>query len=85
MYESSTGVFFLSLARLNKCIDKLEEELAELKEALNTKNNEVHEAADLLYHLLVVLEVADVKFEDVLNELEKRKSQSGLEEKKNRS
>ena len=38
---------------LNKCIDKLEEEFAELKEALNTKNNEVHEAADLLYHLLV--------------------------------
>ena len=70
---------------LGKCINKLEEEFGELKEALNTKNNEVHEAADLLYHLLVVLEVADVKFEDVLNELEKRKSQSGLEEKKNRS
>ena len=70
---------------LNKCIDKLEEEFAELKEALNTKNNEVHEAADLLYHLLVTLEAADVKFEDVLNELEKRKGQSGLEEKKNRS
>ena len=70
---------------LEKCINKLEEEFVELKEALNTKNNEVHEAADLLYHLLVVLEVADVKFEDVLNELEKRKSQSGLEEKKNRS
>ena len=70
---------------LSGCIDKLEEEFAELKEALNTKNNEVNEAADLLYHFLVVLEVADVKFEDVLNELEKRKGQSGLEEKKNRS
>ena len=70
---------------LSECIDKLEEEFGELKEALNTKNNEVHEAADLLYHLLVALEAADVKFEDVLNELEKRKSQSGLEEKKNRS
>ena len=70
---------------LSNCIDKLEEEFKELKEALSKKNNEVHEAADLLYHLLVVLEVADVKFEDVLNELEKRKSQSGLEEKKNRS
>ena len=69
---------------LSKCIDKLEEEFGELKKALNSKNNQVHEAADLLYHLLVVLEVADVKFEDVLNELEKRKSQSGLEEKKNR-
>ena len=69
---------------LSKCIDKLEEEFGELKEALNAKNNEVHEAADLIYHLLVVLEAANVKFEDVLNELEKRKNQSGIEEKKNR-
>ncbi len=70
---------------LGKCINKLEEEFGELKEALNTKNNEIHEAADLLYHLLVVLEAADVKFEDVLNELEKRKEQSGLENKKDRA
>ena len=69
---------------LSKCIDKLEEEFGELKEALNTKKNQVHEAADLIYHLLVVLEAADVKFEDVLNELEKRKNQSGIEEQKNR-
>ena len=70
---------------LGNCIDKLEEEFKELKEALSTKNNEVHEAADLLYHLLVTLEAANVKFEDILKELEKRRSQSGLEEKKNRS
>ena len=70
---------------LGKCIDKLEEEFGELKEALNTKKNEVYEAADLLYHLLVVLEVADIKFEDILKELEKRKRQSGLEEKNKRS
>ena len=70
---------------LSNCIKKLEEEFQELKDALNKKNNEVHEAADLLYHLLVALEVADVKFEDVLNELKKRRGQSGLEEKKNRS
>ena len=63
----------------------IEEEFRELKEALNTKNNEVHEAADLLYHLLVALEAADIKFGDVLKELEKRKKQSGLEEKNNRS
>jgi len=70
---------------LSKCIDKLEEEFGELKEALNEKKNEVHEAADLLYHLLVALEAADVKFEDVLKELEKRKRQSGLVEKNDRS
>jgi len=69
---------------LEKCISKLEEEFEELKEALNEKKNEVHEAADLLYHLLVTLEVADVKYQDILSELEKRKFQSGLEEKKNR-
>ena len=70
---------------LDKCIDKLEEEFGELKESLNKKKNEVHETAYLLYHLLVALEAADVKFEDVLKELEKRKEQSGLEEKNNRS
>ena len=69
---------------LSKCIDKLEEEFNELKEALNSKNNQVHEAADLIYHLLVTLEVADVKFEDVLKELDRRKNRSGLEEKENR-
>ena len=69
---------------LSKCIDKLEEEFNELKDALNSKNNQVHESADLIYHLLVVLEAADVKFEDVLKELEKRKGQSGIEEKKDK-
>ena len=67
---------------LSKCIDKLEEEFNELKEALNSKNNEVHEAADLVYHLLVALEAADIKFEDILKELDTRKNKSGLEEKK---
>ena len=44
----------------------------------------MHEAADTIYHILVVLEAADVKFEDVLKELENRKKQSGIEEKSNR-
>ena len=69
---------------LSKCINKLEEEFNELKDALNSKNNQVHESADVIYHLLVALEAADVKFEDVLKELEKRKGQSGIEEKKER-
>ena len=82
--DKSYTVLLLS-GGLSKCIDKLEEEFGELKEALNEKKNEVHEAADLLYHLLVALEAADVKFEDVLKELEKRKRQSGLVEKNDRS
>jgi len=62
---------------VSKCIDKLQEEFDELREALNNNSNIVHEAADTIYHLLVALEVANIKFEDVLNELEKRKKQSG--------
>ena len=69
---------------LPKCIDKMEEEFDELKEALNNKSNVIHESADLIYHILVALEVADIKFEDVLKELENRKKQSGIEEKNNR-
>ena len=74
----------LLTAGLSKCIDKMEEEFGELKEALNDKSNEVHEAADTIYHLLVTLEAANIKFEDVLQELENRKNQSGIEEKNNR-
>jgi phosphoribosyl-ATP pyrophosphohydrolase len=70
---------------LEKCIDKLQEEFDELKDALkDDKSNVVHETADVIYHLLVSLEVANIKFEDVLAELENRKKKSGIEEKKNR-
>jgi phosphoribosyl-ATP pyrophosphohydrolase len=62
----------------------MQEEFDELKEALNNNSNIVHEAADTIYHFLVTLEVANIKFEDVLNELEKRKNLSGIEEKNNR-
>ena len=67
-----------------KCIEKLEEEFEELTEALNEKTNIVHETADMIYHLLVTLEAANIKFEDVIKELENRKNQSGIEEKNNR-
>ena len=69
---------------LSKCINKMEEEFLELKEALKDNSNVVHEAADTIYHLLVTLEAANIKFEDVLKELENRKKQSGIEEKNNR-
>ena len=69
---------------LSKCINKMEEEFGELKEALNDKSNIVHETADTIYHILVTLEVADIRFEDVLKELENRKKHSGIEEKNNR-
>lgn len=69
---------------VEKCFDKLEEEIKELKEALNNKDNEIHEAADVIYHLLVSLEAANIKYEDIIKELKDREIRSGLEEKKNR-
>jgi len=66
------------------CIDKLQEEFDELKEAFNNNSNIIHEVADTIYHLLVTLEAANIKFEDVLEELEKRKKKSGIEEKNSR-
>ena len=82
--ESKSYTASLLSGGLSKCIDKMEEEFSELKEALNDNSNIVHEAADTIYHILVVLEAADIKFEDVLKELEDRKKKSGVEEKNNR-
>ena len=39
------------------------------------------EAADVLYHLLVLLKAADITLDEVMAELERRTGQSGLEEK----
>ena len=52
---------------------KVLEEINELIEAVEENTNKIHEAADVFYHLLVYLEANDVKVEDVMKELEKRK------------
>ena len=52
---------------------KVLEEVNELIEAVEENSNKIHEAADVLYHLLMYLEANDIKIEDVLLELEKRK------------
>jgi phosphoribosyl-ATP pyrophosphohydrolase len=44
----------------------------------------ISESADLLYHLMVVLNIAGVRLEEVLGELEGRTVRSGLEEKASR-
>ena len=54
-------------------------------EAINNNTNIIHESADLIYHFLVTLESRGIKLIDVIMELEKRKNQSGHEEKKNRT
>ena len=52
---------------------KVLEEVNELIEAIEENTNKIHEAADVFYHLLMYLEANDVKIEEVMQELEKRK------------
>ena len=52
---------------------KVLEEVDELIEAIEEDTNKIHEAADVFYHLLMYLEANDVKIEEVMKELEKRK------------
>ena len=52
---------------------KVLEEIDELIEAIEENTNKIHEAADVFYHLLIYLEANDVKIEEVMEELEKRK------------
>ena len=57
----------------NLSVLKVKEEVAELIEAVEKNSNKTHESADVLYHLLVYLEANNIKIEDVMKELEKRK------------
>ena len=52
---------------------KVLEEIDELIEAIEENTNKIHEAADVFYHLMMYLEANDVKIEEVMEELEKRK------------
>ena len=52
---------------------KVLEEVNELIEAVEENSNKIHEAADVFYHLLIYLEANDIKIEEVMSELEKRK------------
>jgi len=54
-------------------VSKVREEVAELIEAVEKNTNKIHESADVIYHLLVYLEANNIKIEDVMKELEKRK------------
>ena len=52
---------------------KVLEEINELIEAVEKDTNKIHEAADVFYHLIMYLEANDIKVEDVMGELDKRK------------
>ena len=52
---------------------KVLEEVDELIQAVEENSNKIHEAADVFYHLLMYLEANNIKIEEVMSELEKRK------------
>ena len=52
---------------------KILEEINELIEAVESDSNKIHEAADVFYHLIMYLEANNIKVEDVMAELDKRK------------
>ena len=57
----------------NLAKEKVLEEVQELIEAIEQNSNKIHEAADVFYHLIMLLEANDVRIEDVIAELNKRK------------
>jgi phosphoribosyl-ATP pyrophosphohydrolase len=69
-----------------KAAKKLGEEAMEaaIAAVMNDRKHLTDEAADVLYHLLVVLKSAGVPLGDVMEELRRRTAQSGLEEKASR-
>jgi phosphoribosyl-ATP pyrophosphohydrolase len=56
----------------NLNVQKVKEEVAELIDSIEKNSNKVHESADVLYHLMVLLEANGIKIEDVMDELKKR-------------
>ena len=63
----------------NLSVSKVKEEIGELIEAVEKNDeplfysNQIHEAADVIYHLMVYLESNNIKIEDVMKELKKRR------------
>jgi phosphoribosyl-ATP pyrophosphohydrolase len=71
---SSTEVSYTNKLLNNKklSVEKVKEEIAELIDAIEKNSNKIHEAADVFYHLMVLLEANGIKIEDVMKELKKR-------------
>ena len=56
----------------NLRVSKVKEEIDELIESVDKNSNKIHEAADVIYHLMVYLEANNIKIENVMDELKKR-------------
>ena len=67
----------------DKCAEKFGEEAVEaiIEATKGDRARLTAEAADVLYHLLVMLAARDVSLSEVLDELERREGTSGLDEK----
>ena len=72
---------------VDRCARKFGEEAIEtiVAAVARDKTGVANEAADVFYHLLVLLRAADVPLAEVVAELERRTGQSGLQEKASRS
>ena len=72
--NSSPGQSYTNklLSDKNLSVSKVKEEIGELIEAVEEDSNKTHEAADVIYHLMVYLESNNIKIEDVMEELKKR-------------
>ena len=57
----------------NLAREKVLEEVNELIQAVEENSNKIHEAADVLYHLMMYLEANGIKIEDIMEELYSRK------------
>ncbi len=81
--DASSYTAKLMAKGIDKAAQKMGEEAMETIIAAVKKDNEglIAESADLLYHWLVVLKISGVSLDSVLNELQKRTAQTGLEEK----
>ena len=53
--------------------EKVLEEIGELIQSVEQDSNKIHEAADVFYHLIIYLETNNIKIEDIMLELKKRK------------
>ena len=71
---------------INKCAEKFGEEAIEaiIAAASNNRKELTNEAADVLFHLLVLLKAANISIIDVYAELQRRTAQSGHQEKASR-
>jgi phosphoribosyl-ATP pyrophosphohydrolase len=84
--DSQSYTAKLFVRGMEKAAQKLGEEAVEtvIAAVAHPPKDLVSESADLLYHLLVVLRLADIPLADVFAELERRTKETGLQEKASR-